>query len=311
MQVDSSGNVTQQWSRIYPSAESLEAWFNSMVNSLTTVPKKITPPKYSGGSQICQIIIGDPHAGMYAWAEETGDNYDLSIFETMHIKAVMNLIDRSGPVKEVILTWLGDLFHSDTKQGTSQSGHIFDMDGRMGQVHESVERVVNTVIEYAANKAKKVTCLFVPGNHDPISTMWIQRLTAAWWRKSPHIEVPIFRKNRHYITRGQCLLGAYHGNRIPSKQLALQMATEAADWSTTRHRFYDCGHIHNSVKVMPMQDTEEAPGCIVEYHRVLAGLEAYGAEAGYSAARAMTARLLCEKHGEVGRLTVTPAMIME
>lgn len=307
MQVDAGGNVTQLWGRLHPSQEQMESFVDSMLDRVNKKGPTIAPPKVKG--DILQIIIGDPHAGMYAWAKETGNDYDIDIFLRLHLGAIRQLIDRSPPCKEIILTWLGDLMHSDSKLGTTKSGHILDMDGRFGAIIDAVQQCVNGAIEYAATKASKVTAVFCKGNHDDASSSWIQRLVSAWWRNTKHVDVPIFEGNRHYLRRGAVLLGVHHGDKIAGNRLAHLMATESPDWSATRHRYYDCGHIHHSKKLAPAFDTEEHPGCIVEYHRVMAGLEAYGHEAGYCASRAMTGRILSDKYGAIGTLIVTPEML--
>jgi hypothetical protein len=247
---------------------------------------------------------------MYAWAKETGSDYDLDIFKRIHFGSICNLIDRAGAVGEIILTWLGDLMHSDSPLGVTSGGNICDMDGRIGAIMNAIQWVMNNSIEYAARKAPKVTVVIMPGNHDKTSTRWLQRLTAAYWRNSQHIEGPIFETNRHYMQRGKCLLMAHHGDKIAAPRLALLCAQEQAQmWAATQYRVCDCGHIHHAKKLAPSWDIEECPGLTVEYHRVMAGLEAYGAEAGYSASRAMSARLLSLEHGETGRLIVTPGMV--
>ena len=307
MQVDGRGNVSQQWARLHPSQEQMETFVESMLDSVNKKGPTIPAPKVKG--DILQIIIGDPHAGMYAWAKETGCDYDIDIFLKLHLGAIKSLIDRAPPCSEIILTWLGDLMHSDSKLGTTKSGHILDMDGRFGAIIDAVQQCVNGAIEYAARKAGKVTVIFCKGNHDDASSSWIQRLVSAWWRNTKHVTVPIFEGNRHYMRRGSVLLGVHHGDKIAGNRLAHLMATESPDWSATRHRYYDCGHVHHSKKLAPAFDTEEHPGCIVEYHRVMAGLEAYGHEAGYCASRAMTARILSDKYGAIGTLIVTPEML--
>lgn len=307
MQVDARGNVTQQWARLHPSQEQMESFVDSMLERVDKKGPTIPTPKVKG--DILQVIIGDPHAGMYAWAKETGSDYDIDIFLKLHLGAIRQLIDRAPPCKEIILTWLGDLMHSDSKLGVTKSGHILDMDGRFGAIIDAVQQCVNGAIEYAARKCSKVTAVFCSGNHDHQSTSWIQRLVSAWWRNTKHVDIPVFEGNRHYLRRGAVLLGVHHGDKIAGNRLAHLMATECKDWSETRHRYYDCGHVHHSKKLAPAFDTEEHPGCIVEYHRVMAGLEAYGHEAGYCASRAMTARILSEKYGNIGTLVVTPEML--
>ena len=309
--VDAAGRVGTQWARLSPTQECLEAWVDGMIDAVDGKAKRIPRPKRKTVSvDVAQVIIGDPHAGMYAWAKETGSDYDLSIFKRVHYNAICNLIDRAGPVKEIIFTWLGDLMHSDHRNGTTQSGHILDMDGRIGAVMDAVQDVVNSAIAYAAGKARKVTVLLIPGNHDGVSNKWIQRLTAAYWRQTKHIYVPVFEENRYYLQRGSNMLMAHHGDKIQAPRLALLAAQEEPKmWAATQYRFCDSGHVHNSKRLAPAFDIDESPGLTVEYHRVMAGLEAYGAECGYSARRMMKCRLLSHKFGDLGMLHTTAEML--
>src|SRR6056297_552140 len=86
--VDAAGRVGTQWARLSPTQECLEAWVDGMTDAVDGKAKRIPRPKRKAVSaDVAQVIIGDPHAGMYAWAKETGSDYDLSIFKRVHYNA--------------------------------------------------------------------------------------------------------------------------------------------------------------------------------------------------------------------------------
>ena len=106
------------------------------------------------------------------------------------------------------------------------------------------------------------------------------------------------------------LLGYHHGDRLNANALQMNMAQEAAaEWAATAHRYIRCGHIHTGKRYRPAWDRDEAPGVQLEYFQVLAGLEAYGAEAGYSSRRSMMAIQHHPQFGEQVRYTITPEML--
>ena len=99
-------------------------------------PAKAIPAPIDLNDQLLSVYPwGDPHVGMYAWADEVGEDFDLKIAEQDMYNAVDYLVERSPPSKRGVLINLGDFFHYTNMVGTTErSGHILDRDSRTAKM---------------------------------------------------------------------------------------------------------------------------------------------------------------------------------
>ena len=300
-QQNANGEVTQTWAKPTVTQRVMDGMIDALA-ARTPECRKIPQPK-KRGDDMGEIVIGDPHAGMYAWRGETDGDYDLSIFKERHISAVAELLGRAGNLSRIVVAVLGDLFHADNKAGkTERSGNILDMDGRYGLILDTVTDTMQSIVEMADGSASEIDLVMIPGNHDPHLTIAFQRICEAWCRKCGHITVHKFDRNRWYLQHGKNALGYFHDDKLPAERLQQIMAAEQPRlWYETQHRHWRCGHFHQSKKLVPSWDVAEAPGVDVEYFRVLAGQEAYAAEAGHMSRRSMSMVIHDIEQGEIAR----------
>ena len=123
---DADGNVKLQWVKRRKQEE--EEQFRIAVEAMTETLPKVKPssPRSTKfrSDTIAVYPMGDPHFGMFAWSEETGDDFDLKIAERDLCAAVDRLVDTVPACKEAMIINLGDFFHAD-------NGHPADA-GRLG-----------------------------------------------------------------------------------------------------------------------------------------------------------------------------------
>ncbi|MCJ8336271.1 MAG: hypothetical protein MJH10_18890, partial [Epibacterium sp.] len=145
-----NGELVQQWARIVPSMEDIEGWVDDLCERVSGKGRIIKPRSGKLEASLNELVIGDPHAGMYAWAAETGTDYDVDIFRDVHVGAVTKSIERLGPTEDAVLCVLGDLFHADNMKTTERSGNVLDVDGRIDRVMDVVEKALVECIELMA-----------------------------------------------------------------------------------------------------------------------------------------------------------------
>lgn len=243
-------------------------------------------------------VMGDPHFGMYAWASECGDDFDLRLAKRLTYAAIDQLVSDAPAAEHALIVQLGDFFHGDdSKNQTPGSGHALDIDSRHARVMEIGLDAMVYVIRAALRKHRQVTVRIVSGNHDPQSSIALRLMLAAYFHNEPRVNVDKSPAAHWYFKFGRCLIGATHGDKSKPKELGAIMATDRPeDWGNSDFRYFYHGHFHSKKK-----DTEH-PGCEVEGFQTLAPKDAWHAGQGYRSGRSMTAIILHKKYGERFRI---------
>jgi len=279
VQLGPDGTVLQEWRRLHPEIETLQAVADALVKIVDgKSPKLPRPINEPTTDLLLEIPFFDSHAGKYAWASETGgDDFDLKIFEKLMTGTVANMIAEAGEFGKALLVIGGDFFHADSRVAqTPQSHHALDVDSRFFKVWEVATRSLHTCIAMLSAKCAKVQVVTLPGNHDHESAFALMRVLSAYYHNEPQVEVVHNPRTRQYIRHGTCLLGFIHGEIIKMKDLPSLMAFEnKKDWAETTERAWHMGHVHKMV----IGDTLH--GVTMEHLESFTSTDAWHAEHGY------------------------------
>jgi hypothetical protein len=259
-------------------------------------PTKLNKRKAHADDVLVAIPIGDPHIGMYAWSEETGENFDTQIARDDLLNASRKLLDATPHAEKALICNLGDFFHADNQSNqTSRSKHALDVDSRWARVLKLGCMIMVDMIHLALKKYPQVEVINAIGNHDDHSSVMLSAFLAAYFTKEPRVEIHPTVSKFNYVQFGKCLIGVTHGDTVKHADLGELMATDKAEeWGATEHRMWFVGHIHHSRKT-------ELRGCTVESFRTLAAKDAWHASKGYRSGRDITALVLHKDFGEVAR----------
>jgi len=299
---DGDGSVVLEWVKQSKTADDMEAFVKRLEERVEGRHPEIKQPKFNDTDVSLFIPMGDPHFGMYAWAKETGEDYDVEKADEIHTLALSKIISSRTNYDTINIISLGDLLHADNRrQMTEKSGHLLDVDGRYWRVIDVVTDCLCRAIELAATRAKRVRVILLDGNHDPHSSGHVARTIAAYYRKSKHIDVDVRVTKHRYEVYGNNLIGLVHGDTTKSlAQLPGLMACDMReDWGKTANHYWWTGHIHQ-------QKVFEYPNCVVESFNSMTAKDAYAADYGYRSRRQMTGIEIHKKHGEIGRIVVRP-----
>lgn len=270
------------------------------------LPKVSVKPlgKHSYRDDVLAVYpMGDPHFGMFSWAEETGEDFDLKIAERNLCDAVARLVDTVPPCERALIINLGDFFHADNVSGTTTKGTQLDTDSRWAKVLRVGVKAIRQCIESALGKHKHVTVINAIGNHDTHTAMFLSVALANIYEAEDRVEIIANPTIKHYYRFGKNLLGVHHGHTIKPNQLPMQMAVDRPnDWAEASYRRWFCGHVHH-------QRVFEYDGVIVESFRTLAPKDAWHASQGYQAGRDMHSILLHKEYGEIERHLVNLEML--
>ncbi len=253
--------------------------------------------------------MGDPHLGLYAWAEETGDrNFDLETATAELFGAVDELVSMVPASKTAVVLPLGDTFHSDDSTNrTRRSGHALDVDGRYAKVARVGVQTMVRVVERALQRHEEVIFKPIVGNHDDESSLWLGLCLEQRYANEPRVTVDTSPCKFWYHRFGKVLLGSTHTDTVKAKgpTLAEVMACDRPeDWAATRYRYWYGGHIHQASVV-------ERPGCVIETFPTLAARDSYAAGRGYRSSQRMQAIVHHAEYGELNRYTTPIARVME
>jgi hypothetical protein len=305
---DKDGNVSAQWvkSRLDEAqvTELLRAFVKSLVKDANGLSKIVPAPTVCNQDLLAVYPIGDPHFGMYAWAEEAGADFDTDIAERITTGAIDRLVAAAPPAHTAILAPLGDVMHADdTKNRTPQSGNVLDVDTRHQRVMLIALRALKHGIYRLLEKHPVVIVRVVRGNHDPHAAFAIGLALAEHFSNNPRVTIDLSPSLFWYFRFGKVLIGLTHGDTAKQNDLLGVMATDRAeDWGQTKHRYWYHGHLHT-------KGEKEMAGVLIEWFRTLAPRDAWATGAGYRSGRDMYAVIHHREYGEVERHRCDIAML--
>jgi hypothetical protein len=302
---DADGKVRLTWVKRKKQDEIAQAeqWIKDLAEELPRAePSPINKANFRE-DVIAVYPMGDPHFGMHAWGEETGEDFDLKIAERDLCNAVARLVDTVPPCEQALIINLGDFFHADNQQGTTTKGTRLDTDTRYAKVLRVGIKAIRQCIHTALEKHKHVTVINAIGNHDEQTALFLSVALSNIYEDETRITIIDAPTVKHYYRFGKNLFGVHHGHTIKMDQLPFQMALDRPDdWAATEFRYWFTGHIHHDSR-------KEIGGVVVESHRTLAAKDAWHTSMGYQAGRDMKSILFHTTFGEVERHTVNVKML--
>lgn len=275
-------------------AAQFESLLTAMCEELKGLAKPVKAPAVVDADYCNVIPYGDPHVGLYAWAAEAGDDFDLAIAEQVMVGAILELLDRMPKAQQAVLINLGDFFHADSQtNATPTSQHALDVDSRWPKIQQAGSRIMRRIINALLTKHSKVLVKCVRGNHDPHAGYTLAMILDAFYDGDPRVTVDLSPGAFWYLLWGNTLMGACHGHTVKKiDDLAAIMATDVPElWGKARHRRWFRGHEHHS-------EVKELRGCTVETFRTLAPADAYAQSHGYRSDRSLDCITIHKELGE-------------
>jgi len=296
---NAEGKPSGQWVKSSVDANRQEQLIKEFITTLAQDIKGLAPltpvPENNNSDLMCVYPMGDPHFGLYAWAKDAGDDFDLTIAENLTCGAIDRLVASAPSAETAILLNLGDMFHADNQKNVTNSGHQLDVDGRWAKVQQIGLKAMLHCIRRLLEKHKKVIFRINKGNHDGHSSYALALMISCYFDNEPRVEVDLSPAVAWYYKFGDVLIGSTHGDTLKGgDMLAVMAADEPKKWGETNHRYWYVGHVHH-------QDTKEYRGGIVEYFRTLAARDAWHQGQGYRAGRDMCLIVHHKQHGEIER----------
>lgn len=305
---DENGVQKLQWVKTSRDKEQQKIAMEAAIEALSAdIPRvEPLPAPVETYAHLCNLYtITDYHFGMLAWEKEGGANWDLKIAIKTLEKCFEQMVSGAPTAKYCVINQLGDFLHSDgILPITPSHGHILDQDGRFSKIVTECLKILRKVVDYALLKHNRVHVILAEGNHDITSSIWLRAAFKMLYENEPRLTVNDSEIPYYVYQHGEVFLGFHHGHKKNNSGLpALFSAQFREMWGATKKGYIHTGHRHH-------KEVKEYPGVIVEQHQTLAARDAHASRGGWLADRSATAITYHEKHGEVGRNTVTPEMIL-
>jgi len=299
------GEVKVQWVKTQNqgfSPEEIADAFNESLADFTACP--VAAPKELDKDLLSVYPMGDPHIGMLAHRDESGEDFDLKIATRDLQRATKALVDRSPASENCLILNLGDFFHSDNPSNrTARSGNALDVDGRWFKVlNVGIDLMIELTVS-ALEKHKHVTVKNIIGNHDDTSSIMLSVAMEKYFRNEDRVTIDVQPSKFWYYTFGDVLIGSTHGDTAkPEKLPGIMAADKPKEWGDAEYRYWYTGHIHN-------KQSMEFPGVMWESFRTLAGKDAWHFGSGYRAGRDMSCIIHHKDYGEIGRNTASLKLV--
>lgn len=309
--VDEEGKPKIQWIKTSKTNFDLKSQVEDMVAHLADeVRGKAEPvdPPTDFESDTCTIYpIADQHLGLYAYGNESGDDWNSAMSSEVLLSAITRLVDGAPSSRVAVVAGLGDYFHADSSSNrTAKSGHPLDVDGRYHEVMAMGVDLMRGLIDACLAKHETVHVINVIGNHDEHSSIALDFIIAAYYSNEPRVIVDRSASKHKRFRFGKCLIAFTHGDTVKPVELPMIMADQwPSDWAAaTAHRTFLHGHIHTQTKW-------EFRGCTIESFRTLTASDSWHTANGYKAGRDISRITYHKDWGEIERSKIGIAQIAQ
>lgn len=229
--------------------------------------------------------IYDAHLGSYAWAEETRDaDFDIYVAERRVLNSVDDMIVELAPyqIDKLLIPVGNDFMHYDgARMSTTTGDHRLDTDTRYPMVYLTALRCLSYQIERALEICDDIEIMYVPGNHDQISSLTLTAALAERFRNDPRVQVDLGASPRKYRFHGGTILGFEHGQKIKPDRMPLIIAQECKkEWAASTWVEFHVGHRHQRAGTK-YAATTPVNGVLIRTQPALCSADAWHSEQGF------------------------------
>lgn len=303
VKVDEDGNerVVHYWPRGAPIKENTEALFEYLKTRVPVSPIQIPMPIGVDPDIQLEWTLADVHYGMLAWREETGEDYDIKIARSLILDSASDIFARAGRVKETVLVFMGDNWHTDFYSGqTEDNKNPLDVDSRFPKmIKTGIETFINAA-EICLQFSETVKIIVLYGNHDKQTSTILPLILDIYFKNEPRVFVDLNPAKAHYNYWGNSATMYHHGDKTTKQRLCSDFALHCAKNGIKAEYFYvKQGHLHKEL-------VEDVNGVIYEIVPSPLAKEYYSASSAYASKRATVATMYHKEYGELDRYSITP-----
>lgn len=306
--VDEFGNTKLQWVKTDTDAERQVELMKAVIEGMKSEITPVAPVKAVRAKRDDKLLnlytVSDFHLGMLAWADESGDDWDMKIAEDLFSRWFDAAFQKAPDAGTGVINLLGDFAHFDSLDAvTPESRHVLDADTRYQKLVRYMIRMVRRVVDTALVKHKNVRLLIVQGNHDESGMIWLAEMFSTLYDNEPRVFVDTSPDVYKMVQHGKTTLFFHHGHKARFDAIEpVMIAKFRKAFGESVYSYAHVGHLHH-------QKIVESRNMIVEQHRTLAAKDAYASRGGWMSGRSANVITYSAEYGEVARLTISPEML--
>lgn len=203
------------------------------------------------GEKVCAIMsLQDIHFG-----KQGNETIDKDFEET-----IINLLERATPAHSIEKMYFvvgGDLINMDTFEGTTTSGTGLDNCMTATDAYIQAFDAMHWAIGYIKAFCKELVVVYVPGNHDRLSSFHLVHALSQSIRSS-EITWDIKYEERKVHVWHNNFNAFEHGDKRSKNNPLIYASEYPKQWGETVNRTLFKGHIHTDRKVEYMTSNETA-----------------------------------------------------
>lgn len=306
--VDEFGNTKLQWVKTDADAERQVELMKAVIEGMKSEITPVAPVKPARAKRDDKLLnlytVSDFHLGMLAWADESGDDWDMKIAEDLFSRWFDAAFQKAPDAGTGVINLLGDFAHFDSLDAvTPESRHVLDADTRYQKLVRYMIRMVRRVVDMALVKHHTVKLLIVQGNHDPVGSVWLAEMFTVLYSNDSRVIVDTSPDVYKMAQHGKTTLFFHHGHKARFDAIEpVMIAKFRKAFGESVYSYAHVGHLHH-------QKIVESRNMIVEQHRTLAAKDAYASRGGWMSGRSANVITYSAEYGEVARLTISPEML--
>lgn len=302
------GELKLQWVKTKLDPDRIQEMVQEFLGGINDEIQRAAPvtQKAAGSSRHLNLFpFTDYHLGMLAWAEESGDDWDISIAESLAVKWLEEAIRCAPPADVAVLANMGDFLHWDGLAAvTPQSRHVLDADSRYTKLVRVAIRLIRRMIEMLLETHGTVHVIMAEGNHDEASSVWLREALKVVYENEPRISFDDNPDPYYCYEFGNTALFFHHGHKRKAEAVDQVLVSKFREvFGRTKYAYAHTGHLHH-LKAL------ETNLMVVEQHRTLAAKDAYASRGGWLSERSAAVITYDSEYGEVRRSVITPAMLL-
>lgn len=160
-------------------------------------------------------------------------------------------------VEQLIFVVGGDLLNMDTFLGTTTKGTPVENAAPAQDVYLAAFEAMHKALQHAMTYTSNLTVLFIPGNHDRLSSYHLVHALSKSFQGVAGITFNVEYAERKVICYGTNMFCFEHGD-VAKKDTPLVYATEfPRQWGNSLHRTLYTGHYHKKKTTEYITENEE------------------------------------------------------
>jgi predicted MPP superfamily phosphohydrolase len=212
---------------------------------------KVNLSKIKKGRKVCGVMsLQDIHFG-----KQGNETVDKDFEDT-----IIDLLERAVPshyIERLYFVVGGDLINMDTFHGTTTGGTPVDNCMDATDAYMQAFNAMHWAINYVKAFCKELTIVYVPGNHDRLSSFHLAHALSKSI-ESTEITWDIKYEERKVHVWGNNFNAFEHGDKRSKNNPLIYASEYPKQWGNTTNRTLFKGHIHTDRKVEYMTSNETA-----------------------------------------------------